>query len=419
MSLACPRRSPQIAADHSRSAAPPRLWLPTSAPVAVPPRLCPWLRAGPGLPRWSYFPAPDAWPTASDWGPVTNGTVVALPEEFSREGAATLLHGIRHAVRAAGNLLLIHNGAGGGSLLATMRRELPVRSLTIQMPPVGAALSAAQALASCPPAGVHDLTVDADGLAATTAWSPAGIPHGACPLEPDDLVVVTGGLGGLGGAIAQRLSERLAIHPVLLDQADPAGMQARTSLAMLRASGRPFTQVPVDVTDAAAVRAALRIVTQSRPVRAVIHCAGLIDGGFVRHLDIPALIRLSCVKVDGLRAVLSAIDLRSVRVVIAFGSILARAPHPAVGAYALANELLRREVDRWASRAPGTRFLTAEWSIWDGAGVAAATGQVANARRAGYEPIPLSEGLRMVERLLAWKGRQTSVLVSATPPRQQ
>jgi NAD(P)-dependent dehydrogenase (short-subunit alcohol dehydrogenase family) len=380
--------------------------------------VCSWLRAGTPWPRWSYHAAPGAWPAACDWGPAIDGTIVALPAEFSSEAAATLLRGICHAIRRTGTLLLIHNGAGGGSLLAAMRRELPVRSLTIEMAPTGLALAAAQALASRLPAGAHELTVDAEGLAAMTAWSPVDTPRGTCPLEPGDLVVVTGGLGGLGMAIALWLAERLAIHPVLMDCADPAGPEAGTSLAALRASGQPFTHVPVDVTDAAAVRAALRIVTASRPVRAVIHCAGLIDGGSVQDLDVPALTCLSKPKVGGLRAVLSATDLRLVRVVLAFGSILARAPHPMVGAYALANELLRREVNRWARKAPTTRFLTAEWSIWDGAGVASATGQVANARRAGYEPIPLTEGLHMVDRLLAWQRPDTSVLVNATPPGQ-
>lgn len=397
---------------------PPRLWLPVVVPVAVPPRQYAWSRTGSGFPRWACFLAPGAWPGADGWGPVTDGTIVVLPEHFRGDGAAILLNGIRHAIRATGNLVLIHNGAGGGSLLATLRREAPVRSLTIEMARSSAALTAAQALASSPPAGIHELAVDTDGLATTTAWSPAETPHGGCPLAAGDLVIVSGGLGGLGRAIARRLSERLGVHPVLLDHADPAGSPALDSLAALRASGHPFTHVPVDVTDTAALRAALRIVTASRPVRAVIHCAGLIDSCVVRNLDSPALTHLITPKVDGLRAILSAADLCTVRVVIAFGSILARTPHRAVGGYALANELLRREVDRWAVKAPRTRFLTAEWSIWDGAGIAAETGQVANARRLGFEPIPLAEGLRMVERLLSWQGPGTSVLVSAAPPSQ-
>lgn len=411
------QRDTRTQSGRDLAARPPRLWLPVAVPVSVPPRRCAWPRTGSGFPRWSFFPAPGAWPAAGGWGPVTDGTIVVLAEDFGGEGsAATLLSGIRHAIRTTGNLVLLHNGAGGGSLLAALRRETPVRSLAIEMARSSPALTAAQALASCPPPGVHELAVDADGLATTTAWSAAGIPRGACPLSAGDLVIVTGGLGGLGCAIARRLSERLGVHPVLLDHADPAGSPARESLAALLADGRPFTYIPVDVTDVAAVRGALRIVTASRPVRAVIHCAGLIDGCAVRDLDGPALTQLILPKVDGLRATLSAADLAPVRVVIAFGSILARAPHRSVGGYALANELLRREVDRWASKAPRTRFVTAEWSIWDGAGVAAATGQVANARRSGYEPIPLADGLRMVERLLAWQGPGTTVLVSAQRP---
>jgi enediyne polyketide synthase len=147
-----------------------------------------------------------------------------------------------------------------------------------------------------------------------------------------------------------------------------------------------------------------------------VHCAGTIEGCPVRGLEPPDLMRVVAPKVEGLRAVLGAADPRRLKVVLAFGSILARVPHGNAGAYALANELLRREVDRLAATAPGPRYLTAEWSIWDGAGVAAESGAVAVARQAGYAPIRLAEGLAAVERLLAWQGPGTSVLISEESP---
>jgi hypothetical protein len=87
-----------------------------------------------------------------------------------------------------------------------------------------------------------------------------------------------------------------------------------------------------------------------------------------------------------------------------------------MAAYALANELLRREVDAYANRAPGARWLTAEWSVWDGAGLAARMGAVAAARSMGIVPIPLAHGLKAVERLLGWPGEASALWVGKGLP---
>ncbi|MDH2429619.1 SDR family NAD(P)-dependent oxidoreductase [Sphaerisporangium sp. TRM90804] len=396
------------------------MWIPTPAAVTVP-RHVPVL----GLPRpWTVFtpgPADGLAALVSGWASAGGGTVAVLPDAFTRPCAATLLDAVRHASRGGAPLVLLHTGAGGEGLLRTLRREAPeLAPLALEVAPSAAALAAARDLAMTAAtsgrAGTGEVAVDADGLACSTSWTRGALPREPPPLRPGDLVVVTGGLGGLGRTVARRLAERLGVQPVLLDHIDPTTSGAHGSLSAMRASGLPFVHLPVDVTDGEAVRAVLRGVTRSKPVSAVVHCAGTIEGGMVRGLEPADLLRLAAPKVEGLRAIMSAADPRRLKVVLAFGSILARAPHRGVGAYALANELLRREVDRLARTAPGPRYLTAEWSIWDGAGVAAETGAVATARLAGYVPIRLAEGLAAVERLLAWRGPGTSVLLSEQPP---
>jgi enediyne polyketide synthase len=412
--LASPLHPPKAGGDDRSALHKARLWLPKPVPIPTPPRRPmvtvrrrPWACLGSD---------PRLLAAIGSWEAAAGGILVALPTELTRSSAAILLRAVRHAVGDATRLVLLHRGAGGASLLLTLRREAPaVDFVSIEAnAPTPAALASAQALATAPPPGLAEVSVDADGLATTTSWTRAAFPTGKPPLAPDDLVVVTGGLGGIGCAIAQRLVRRFGVHPVLLDSADPSAAPARESLEQLRATGRPFTHVAVDVTDEPAVRSALSAVTAGRPVVAVIHCAGVIEGGPVHRLTAADLTRLMTPKVTGLQAVLTALHPPSLRVVLAFGSILARVPHPGVGSYALANELLRREVDRCATRLPGPRYLTAEWSVWDGAGVAAQTGAVAQARQAGYSPIALADGLAAVERLLAWRGPETSVLVSET-----
>jgi len=402
---------------HGGTGRGPSLWL--AAPQVIP-AAGPGLRAAAGLAvaagSYAVFADGCGWLKAAvrQWPPVPGCTVVALGTELTDPGLIILLTAIRHAVRQGGRLVLVHAGAGGTSLLQALGREqrtLHCRSIEIE--PAARAATTAWRFAIEPGTGHSEIIIDRHGNAHAAGWTAVPVPDAPAPVSAGDAVVVTGGLGGLGRAIALHLSRRFAAHPVLVDRAAAA---PAPELSRLRAGRRSFTVITADVTQAGALRQALRPLAWTRRVRAVIHCAGSIEGGAVHSLTRTDLTRLITPKVAGLRNTLAALEPRQPSAVLAFGSILARQPHSGVGAYALANELLRREVDRCARRYPGPRFLTAEWSIWDGAGVAAETGAVPVARAAGYSPISLADGLRLVESLLAWPGPGTSAVVSALAP---
>jgi NAD(P)-dependent dehydrogenase (short-subunit alcohol dehydrogenase family) len=78
-------------------------------------------------------------------------------------------------------------------------------------------------------------------------------------------VVVTGGASGLGQATAKRLVAAGA-QAVILDLPTSAGAEVAKEL------GAWF--VPADVTDEAAVTAAMSQAAELAPLRAVVHCAG-------------------------------------------------------------------------------------------------------------------------------------------------
>ena len=89
-------------------------------------------------------------------------------------------------------------------------------------------------------------------------------------------VLVTGGASGLGFASAQRLAKRGA-QVVIVDLPASAGAQRAAEL------GGAAVFAPADVTDSAAVAAAVATAAERSPLRAVVHCAG--RGGTVRVLQ--------------------------------------------------------------------------------------------------------------------------------------
>ncbi len=79
--------------------------------------------------------------------------------------------------------------------------------------------------------------------------------------------VVTGGASGLGLATAKRLVAR-GIPTIIVDLPASPGEQVATAL------GKCAQFAPADVTDTAAVQAALDLAEASAPLRALVHCAG-------------------------------------------------------------------------------------------------------------------------------------------------
>jgi NAD(P)-dependent dehydrogenase (short-subunit alcohol dehydrogenase family) len=88
--------------------------------------------------------------------------------------------------------------------------------------------------------------------------------------------IVTGGASGLGLATARRLTKE-GVATVIVDLPSSDGAAQADKL------GERAVFAPADVTDAAAVKAAVDMAAGLAPLRAVVHCAG--RGGTVRVVE--------------------------------------------------------------------------------------------------------------------------------------
>lgn len=338
------------------------------------------------------------------------GTAVLAGREFEWEDNARLLDGVHAALRDSGRLVLVHLGAGGGSLLRVAATEEPrLDALTIELAeqPTERACRVAVTLANSDGLGPRDLQVSNDGAVTAIRWQPAELP----PAEPADdccgrspgAVVVTGGLGGLGLRAAAVLARLRGLYPVLIDTTQPDQLppSAAHHLRRLTDCSAGVTVLHADITDPAATRGALSTV-DGLAVRAVLHCAGILHSGPLSGFTWYDLASAQRVKVDGLRNVLAALDPGQLQHLITFGSITAETPHRGMACYALANELLCRATLRAASGLPQCGTVAAQWSLWSGAGMAQQAGAVPQARRMGLTPVPLQTGMLALLRLLGW-----------------
>jgi polyene macrolide polyketide synthase len=104
-------------------------------------------------------------------------------------------------------------------------------------------------------------------------------------LDPDGVVVITGGTGGLGAVVARYLVGRRGVRHVVLTSRRgihaPGAVQLVAELAELGAQVRV---VACDVSDRDAVHALVAGIVAERPLTGVVHAAGVADNGLVGSL---------------------------------------------------------------------------------------------------------------------------------------
>ena len=110
------------------------------------------------------------------------------------------------------------------------------------------------------------------------------LPEEAAPMvRADATYLITGGLGGLGLALARGLVERGARHLVLVGRSGLTD-RARVVLEELIAAGAEVITIQADVSEASDVQRVLtQIAANMPPLRGVIHGAGVLADG--RLLD--------------------------------------------------------------------------------------------------------------------------------------
>ncbi|MEV1294072.1 beta-ketoacyl synthase N-terminal-like domain-containing protein [Pseudonocardia sp. NPDC049635] len=221
--------------------------------------------------------------------------------------------------------------------------------------------------------------------------------------RPDGTVLVTGAFGALGAHAARLAAEAGAGRLVLLGRRGTASPGAAELVGELRAGGAQVEVAAVDVTDRAAVAGVLDAIPADRPLRAVVHAAGVPDAAAATAEDVVAPALGGAAVLDELtRGHTAAADLDAFVLFPALAGVLG-APGSWGRSAASAGLLALAR----ARRAAGLPVTAAMWTAWapdaadaPGAGsVDPATAAVLSAR--GCPPIDRAAATRELRRLLA------------------
>jgi acyl transferase domain-containing protein/acyl carrier protein len=201
-------------------------------------------------------------------------------------------------------------------------------------------------------------------------WSPRVTRHASSStpsiaFKADATYLVTGGLTGIGLALAEWAVGRGARHLVLLGRRAPGDDAART-LETLRAAGAEVSAVSCDVADKRRLADVLEEVGVSMPpLRGVFHAAGIVDDALLSSQTAERLAEVMRPKVDGalhLHALTRDLDW-----FVTFSSLSALAGPPGQAGYAAANAFLDALAQR--RRSDGLPGLSIDWGAWSGVGM--------------------------------------------------
>ncbi len=216
------------------------------------------------------------------------------------------------------------------------------------------------------------------------------------PVRDGGVYLITGGLGGVGLALADWMARQARVNLVLLTRsalpmgahASPEERRRLAAVAHLESLGATVRVVVVDVTDAARVADVINAIEREHEsITGVIHAAGMLADGLVAMKSRAEMDAILGPKVRGVQALGEALGETPLDFFVCCSSVSAMAGLPGQVDYASSNAFL----DAWCvHRAADVSYpvLSLAWSAWRDTGmVARARGTGASART----PHPLLE----------------------------
>ncbi|MCT7657375.1 sulfolipid-1 biosynthesis phthioceranic/hydroxyphthioceranic acid synthase [Mycobacterium deserti] len=210
-------------------------------------------------------------------------------------------------------------------------------------------------------------------------------PHSSVVVPPEQVSVfradgsyiITGGLGGLGLFLAEKMAEAGCGRIVLTSRSQPS-VRAQEIVDLVRSTG---ADIVVECGDIAAAGTAERLVSAATatglPLRGVLHAAAVVEDATLPNITDDLVERDWAPKVYGSQRLHEATLDQPLDWFCAFSSAAALVGSPGQGAYAAANSWLDAFM-HWR-RAQGLPASTIAWGAWAeiGRGTAMADGDAA------------------------------------------
>ena len=220
--------------------------------------------------------------------------------------------------------------------------------------------------------------------------------------------LITGGLTGLGLVTAEWLVEHGARSLALLARRAPSAASLAT-IERLRQAGAAVTVLHADASRAEDMsRALAEIRATMRPLRGVIHAAGLLDDAVLAKMTPAQYRNVLAPKVRGAWLLHQLTSEDDLDYFVLYSSVLAYLGAAGQANHAIANAFL--DALAHYRRGRGLPAVSVNWGVWSSVGSAAEAGRGDRLGAMGLSAITPAEGLAALERILAAGAVQGSVM---------
>ncbi|WP_328336474.1 type I polyketide synthase [Streptomyces violaceus] len=332
---------------------------------------------------------------------VTAGVLSAVQSFLVSSGSGCLVVVTRGAVDVA---------AGGGSgvvdpvaaavwgLVRSAQAEDPGRVVLVDVAADGV-VPAGGVLAGVVASGEPQVAVRSGGVFVPRLARAVAARSGGRVFRPGGTVLVTGGTGTLGAAVARHLVAVHGVRSLVLTSRRGLGAPGAQALkAELERAGADVMVAACDVADRDALARVLAGVPVGAPLSGVVHAAGVLDDGVIAGLSPERLAGVFRPKVDAalmLHELTRGLELDAFVVYSSASGVLGG---PGQGNYSAANAFLDGFA-RWR-RAQGLSAVSLAWGLWgESGGMAGALDQTdqARMRRSGIRPLSVEEGMALFD----------------------
>jgi NADPH:quinone reductase-like Zn-dependent oxidoreductase/acyl carrier protein len=230
----------------------------------------------------------------------------------------------------------------------------------------------------------------------------------AIPIAADASYLITGGLGGLGLAVADRLVQHGARHLALVGRSSPSP-SAQVLVDSLRQRGAEVKIYAADIADRERAQQVIDDVQRSMgPLRGVVHAAMVLDDASIERLDEERMWTAMRPKMIGAWNLhMLSIDV-PLDFFVLFSSVTSTIGNPGQANYVAGNAFL--DMLAYYRRAHGLPALTVNW------GRVGEVGHVVNSPdasqrldRLGITLMPLAETLDGLDELISSKAVEVTV----------
>jgi acyl transferase domain-containing protein/NADPH:quinone reductase-like Zn-dependent oxidoreductase/NADP-dependent 3-hydroxy acid dehydrogenase YdfG/acyl carrier protein len=216
-------------------------------------------------------------------------------------------------------------------------------------------------------------------------------------IRKDAAYLVTGGLSGLGLAVAEWLGQSGAAQVLVMGRRPPTA-DAVELFRTMRGAGTVVTVCQGDVSSEADVATALGYAG-AYPLRGVFHCAGVLDDGALLQQDWTRFQRTLAPKLDGVWALHRLTADAPLDHFVLFSSVASVLGSPGQTNYAAANAFLDAMAQYRHNH--GLPALSINWGAWGETGAAVRHDVVQRGAKIGLRAMSTRDGLKMLEVLLA------------------